>query len=240
VPIHGEQDDWTGLPSGHPANQFRNLNEKERMALATGHSVFRQPSGWRNLSMPVTAPYFNELEDWVRRSGANYLGEVILLLSREQAEAVLPEIMARLRNVEGYAGIPYWSSQFQVYYDLFEWLRVVGGSRGMNQGTVDAVQYMKPFGEYSSTYKWLFSPLEMVFSGINTTALSYQGVKAVAPGNMNWILRAWSHDNWWLFYGLGCVKAFDLFGTLRTRLSVSFMGRIEAFFRYAYSGRDQG
>jgi hypothetical protein len=146
--------------------------------------------------------------------------------------------MARLLDFEGYAGIPYWSSRKEKYYELFDWVRVVSGptkgARGLS-GEVETLQFMEPFGEYGSKYAWSYKDADLLFSGFNTTHLSYDGIKAVSPGNLIWRFGAYRDGDFWLFYGLGAVKAFDMFGVLRERLSASFMGRIEAFFKHSYS-----
>ena len=55
-----------------------------------------------------------------------------------------------------------------------------------------------------------------------------------SPGDMVWRLEAYAEEDRWILYGIGAVKAFDMLGLLRDRLSESFMGRIEAFFGYMY------
>lgn len=223
----------SGVPLSMVAT-FRNLSEDERASLSRGEAVFRQPEGWKDLSVPAAAPFYRETEDAVRKGGYNYLGEVLLMMRRAEGDAAIPAMTARLRDVERYAGIPYWSTRQQTWYDLFDWVRVVSGTRTESLGSLEARQFMNPFGEYGSRYEWSFAPTDLSFSGVNTTALSYDGIKAVSPGNMIWRFRAYIQGDYWVFYGLGGVKAFDLFGALRDRLSASFMGRIEAFFRHAY------
>lgn len=224
-------------PAGSPAGAFRNLSADESRALAAGETLFRQPGNWRGLSMPADAPFYKEIEDELRRGGHNYVGEVIMVLPRERAEALIPTLRARLLAFENYAGIPYWSPRKEKFYELFDWVRVAAGpgpgARGAS-GKADTRQYMEPFGEYGSAYEWEFGADALRFSGANTSALSYDGVRAVAPGNLIWRLRAYRAGERWVFYGLGAVKAFDMLGLLRERLSASFMGRIEAFFKYAY------
>jgi hypothetical protein len=225
-------------PAAGPAAAFRNLSAEESRALATGQTLFRQPSNWRGLSMPADAPFYKEIEDELRKGGHNYVGEVIMVLPRERAEALIPMLREKLLNFEGYAGIPYWSHRQERFYDLFDWVRVsVGPSPGTRgaAGKAETLQYMEPFGEYGSAYEWDFGPAALRFAGVNTSALSYDGVRAVAPGNLIWRLRAYRSGEHWVFYGLGAVKAFDMLGLLRDRLSASFMGRIEAFFKYAYA-----
>lgn len=225
--------------AANPAAAFRNLSADESRALAAGQTLFRQPSNWRGLSAPADAPFYKEIEDELRKGGHNYLGEVIMVLPRARAEALIPALREKLLNFEGYAGIPYWSRRNQKFFDLFNWVRVVAGpapaARGA-AGKADTLQYMEPFGEYGSAYEWDFGAAALRFAGVNTSALSYEGVRAVAPGNLIWRFRAYRSGEHWVFYGLGAVKAFDMLGALRDRLSASFMGRIEAFFKYVYGG----
>lgn len=223
--------------AANPAAAFRNLSADESRALAAGQTLFRQPSNWRGLSMPADAPFYKEIEDELRKGGHNYLGEVLMVLPRARAEALIPALREKLLNFEGYAGIPYWSRRNQKYYELFDWVRVSAGPapalRGPS-GRLAAKHYMRPFGEYDSEYLWEFSGGALRFSGQNTTPLFYEGVRAVAPGQLIWRLRAYPLGESWVFYGLGAVKAFDMLGAMRERLSASFMGRIEAFFKHVY------
>jgi hypothetical protein len=227
-----------GAQDVHPASAFRNLSSSELGALTTGQTIFRQPENWRGLSVPASASFYKEIEDSVRKGGHNYIGEVILVLPKGQAEELLPVLKDRLLDFEGYAGIPYWSQRNERFYDLFDWVRSTkgpaAGSRGA-KGSLETLQYMAPFGEYGSVYLWDFGADSLFFSGENTSHLSYDGFKAVSPGNLIWRLRAYRQGEFWVFYGLGAVKAFDMFGALRSRLSASFMGRIEAFFRHVYA-----
>lgn len=217
-----------------PVAGFRNLAAEDVLLLSQGQTVFRQPDNWRGLSVPVSAAFYNEVEDTIRKGGHNYIGEVILVLPMAQAEALIPALKKRLLDFEGYAGIPYQARRSKRWYDLFDYVKVVGGSTNSNGGLVDVLQFMEPFGEYGSTFEWSIKADSLTYSGRNTSSLSYKGVRAVSPGNLIWRFHAYPVEGYWLFYGLGAVKAFDLFGTLHDRLSASFMGRIEAFFRHVY------
>ncbi len=221
--------------STNPVSSFRNLNRAAREALSRGEIVFRQPTGWRDLSIPLTSPFYKETEETIRKENHNYIGEVIVVMTRAEATEKLPQLTARLLNFEGYAGIPYWSERNERQYDLFDWIKVTDGNRAAQAGWVKTTQFMLPFGEYSSNYEWNFLADRLTYAGINTTPLSYKGVRAVSPGNMIWRFSAYYEGDYCILYGLGAVKAFDLFGALKERLSASFMGRIEAFFRYVYS-----
>ncbi len=225
--------DSTGTNS--PVSTFRNLSQEELALLSQGQTVFRQPDDWKGLSMPATASFYKEIEDTIRKGSHNYIGEVILVLPMAQAELLLPMLKERLLNFEGYAGIPYQARRSKRWYDLFDYVKVIKGTGNNNEGTVDVLQFMEPFGEYGSTFEWAIKTGSLKYAGINTSSLSYKGVRAVAPGNLLWRFHAYPAGTHWVFYGLGAVKAFDLFGTLHDRLSASFMARIEAFFRHVYS-----
>ena len=159
---------------------FRNLTVEETRLIAEGQTVFRQPSSWRDLSMPEAASYHKELTDSVRKGGYNYLGEVILAMPAATAREAIPAITKRLRDVEKYAGIPYWSSRQETFYDLFDWVKVTGGIRSPELAYIETLQYMEPFGEYQAVYEWKFGDTELSFSGVNTSTLSYlyNGIKA--------------------------------------------------------------
>lgn len=219
---------------------FRNLNPEDSLLLSQGQTIFRQPESWKDLAVPKTASFFKEIEDTIRKGGHNYIGEVILVLPKAQAEALLPLLKERLLDFEGYAGIPYQAQRSKRWYDLFDYVKVVGGSRNRTRGSVNVLQFMEPFGEYGSTFEWAINADSLTYAGINTSSLSYKGVRAVSPGNLIWRFHAYPVDGYWVFYGLGAVKAFDLFGTLHDRLSASFMGRIEAFFRHVYDSDTTG
>lgn len=216
------------------AQVFPNLNAQELLDIKSEKPVFREVSGWKNLAVPQNAFFAEALKEEVRKTGFNYLGEVLMLVNAKKVETLLPALEKRLYAVEEYAGILYWSKRQERFYDLFDWVRVESGSRTPKAAKIATNQYMEPFGEYNSIYEWNFGSDRLIFSGINTSSLSYDSVKAVSPGNMVWRLYAYKEGDNWVFYGLGAVKAFDLLGILRPRLSVSFMGRIEAFFKYIY------
>ncbi len=223
-----------GAPVYAQSQAFTNLDADQADLIRSGAPVFREPSGWKTLAVPEGAFFRSELLAEVKSGGYNYLGEVLMTVDAARASALIPELKKRLGAVEEYAGIPYWSRRQQTYYDLFDWVRITGGRRTASSASITCQQYMKPFGEYSSVYTWEFTDERLFFSGVNTSELSYDGVKAVRSGNMIWRMYAYKEGSTWVLYGIGAVKAFDMFGILRDRLSASFMGRIEAFFKHAY------
>jgi len=229
-----------GLPSPSaegtsPAYGFRNMDDSDMAALARGDSVFRQPTAWNKLSIPDSAPFRDEMTGFVRKGGFNYLGEVLLVVPLSVRPSALSQVRDILLDLESYAGIPYWSRQDGRRYDLFDRMSVVSRSGNRDSGGALVDQHMKPFDDYRASYRWSMDGDRLSFECYNETPIVYSGIKAVMPGNLVWRLEAYRSGDSWVFYGLGAVKAFDMFGALRPRLSASFMGRIEAFFKRVYA-----
>jgi len=213
---------------------FRNLSSEDSAAVSAGTSVFRQPAGWKDLSVPAAAPFAKDVEDTVRKLGANYIGEVVLVLPKAANPDLLAILARALSDVESHVGIPYWSRRNKKHFDLFTWVKIQERTGGEAEGGLISEQYMKPFDPYRARYSWSLRGERLSFLSTNLTHLSYEGKKAVSPGDMVWRLEAYAEGESWILYGIGAVKAFDMLGLLRDRLSESFMGRIEAFFGYMY------
>ncbi len=221
------------LASAQP-QPFRNLSSEEAAAVSAGKSVFRQPAGWKDLSVPAAAPFAKDIEDTGRKLGGNYIGEVVLGLPKAANPDLLAILARNLADVESHVGIPYWSRRYKKNFDLFTWVKVLERTGGEPEGGLSSEQYMKPFDPYRARYSWSLQGDRLAFLSTNLTHLSYDGKKAVAPGEMVWRLEVYAEGDRWVLYGIGAVKAFDMLGLLRDRLSESFMGRIEAFFGYMY------
>lgn len=213
---------------------FRNLTAEEAAVVYSGKSVFRQMSGWKDLSVPAGAPFAKDIEETVRKLGANYIGEVVLVLPKAANPDLLAVLARNLADVESHEGIPYWSRRYKKNFDLFTWVKVLERSGTESEGGLSSEQYMKPFDPYRARYSWSLKGERLSFLSTNLSHLSYDGRKAVSPGDMVWRLEAYAEGDRWVLYGIGAVKAFDMLGLLRDRLSESFMGRIEAFFGYMY------
>lgn len=216
---------------------FKNLIPEEKAAIQRGESVFRQPRVWAELSVPPSAPFAKDIEESVRKLGANYIGEVIMTVPKASDPGLLTRLIRDLQDVERHVGIPYWSKRHKRYYDLFDKVTILQRSGAESEGTLTAEEHMEPFDDYTARYSWSLSGERLSFFSTNLTHLAYNGKKAVSPGNMVWRMEAYPDGDRWVLYGIGAVKAFDMLGLLRDRLSASFMGRIEAFFGYMYGKR---
>ena len=213
---------------------FDRLTEPEKAALRRGESVFRRPNVWAELSVPPSAPFAKDLKAEVRKLGANYIGEVIMLVPKAANPDLLSRLVRDLQDVESHVGIPYWSKRYEKYFDLFDRVKILERSGTAERGSLTAEEHMSPFDDYRARYEWKLEGGRLSFFSTNETHLSYDGRKAVSPGQMIWRLEAYEDGDRWVLYGIGAVKAFDMLGLLRDRLSASFMGRIEAFFGHMY------
>ena len=223
------------------AKAFLGLSERELTTLDERKALIRQASSPRSLSLGAAGPFADEIRDRVRKLGANYIGEVIMIVPAGASPSGSLEALSRdLANVEGYVGIPYWSKQNNTTYDLFSKMKIVERTSHAGGQTVIADQHMEPFETYRARYSYELDGGELRFRSENMTTISYKGFDAVAPGNMVWYLYGFTRDGATILYGVGAVKTFDLMGLFSARLKTSFMGRIQAFFSYLYAKRAGG
>lgn len=206
------------------------LSEAELAALGRGETVVRSLGSWKELAAP--GPQAIAIRDEVRPINPNYLVEVIVRVPRKGNEKALERLASALADVEGYVGIPYYSTQYKRAYKLFSSTRVLGRNEGPDGiVSIDAAQAMQPFGELRMRYELRASAKLLRFRGTNSDTISYQGIKAVRPGQLVWQIAAYPDGDSFFFYGVGAVKAFDMLGALRGRMETSFVGRAEAFLQ---------
>jgi hypothetical protein len=212
---------------------FRGLSVQESAALEGGEPVIREASS-DALSLAARTPFADEIRDKVGRLGANYVGEVLMILDTADP-AVLAQLAHELSDVKGYVGIPYWSPYQKQTYLLFDRMKIVERSVGPDGATTVAEGHMKPFADYRARYSYELSDGELRFSSVNLSPISYKGFPAVGDGGMLWYLYAFERGGRTYLYAVGAVRAFDFFGIFGYRLRLSFMGRIESFFSYMYA-----
>jgi hypothetical protein len=206
------------------------LGAAELAALGQGEPVIRLLKGAGELSLPEAAPGGRETRAAVARLKPNYLVEVVASYPSAALSDALRGLAAALDDVEGYVGIPYYSEKNKKTYDLFDRARVLSRSGEAGAAAIEAAMHMKPFEDYRARYEVSLSAEALLFTGANLDNLVYKGVKAVKPGEMLWRIVAYRAGDRILFFGVGAVKAFDLFGAARDRLEPSFIGRTRAFF----------
>lgn len=219
---------------GLAAAPFPGLTAAEEAALARGEALVRTPSGASRLSPPEGAPGAEELLSSLRRLKPNYLVEVIAVVRGGDA-AVLDRLAAALSAPESWVGIPYFSVRHDRIYDLYDLSAATSRSRLSDGEAFEARHHMQPFENYTARYELRRGAESLVFSGATTSPLVYKGVRATGPGDLQWRILAWKGADAWYFYGVGAVRAFDLFGAARERLEPSFIGRTKAFFEFMRS-----
>lgn len=157
----------------------------------------------------------------------------VLPVPEGMEKATLEEVNRFLTDIKQFVGIPYWSKEFQKYFDLFEYMEIIErGNRKDGSRMIRAEQNMKPFDNYEVEYRYIMEKDNFVYTSINTTPIHYKFVKAVKEGNMYTSLFVHAQPGALVFYGLGGVRAFTFFGIFGDRMEVSFIGRTEAFFRW--------
>ena len=223
-----------------PKKAILGLSEQELAILDGGKALVRQVSSPSSLSLGASGAFADEIRNRVKTLAANYIGEVIMVIPAGSSPSDFMSTLAGdLANVEGYVGIPYWSKQNKRLYDLFDKMRIVERTRQAGGQTVVADQHMEPFADYRARYSYELDAGELHFRSENLTTISYKGFDAVGPGNMVWYLYGFSQDGATILYGVGAVKAFDMYGLLGDRLRTSFMGRIQAFLSYMYDRKHE-
>jgi len=219
---------------------FRNLSPAEAAAIDSGEVLIRTVRDARSLGLAAASPAADELRSRIAAIRPNYLSEVMAAFPAADdaaASALFARLAAGLSDVEGYVGIPYYSKRNKTTYDLFDKLVVQSRAALPDGESIVAIQHMEPFDDYAARYEYrLVGParklMALTFSGVSLGPIiySYRNLRAVEPGNMVWELYAFRDGDRVLFYGVGAVRAFDLFGAIRDRLEPSFTGRIQAFF----------
>jgi hypothetical protein len=215
-------------------SSFQGLSNAELSTLSQGKPLIRQAASARALSLTATGAFADEIRMQIRALGANYVGEVIMVVQGGSSEKTLAHIARDLANVEGYVGIPYWSRQNNRTYDLFDKMKVVERTTRPDGVAVVADQHMEPFADYRARYAYQLENGELRFRCENLTSISYKGFESVGPGKMLWYLYGFPKDGTTVLYGVGAVKTIDLLGLFNDRLRTSFLGRMQAFFSYVY------
>lgn len=216
---------------------FANLTSAEAATLDRGEPVIRTVKSVREFGL---LPFDNRAVSFRSRFEKlkpNYITELLLSIpvkSKEQAAAIIDELALALSDVYGYVKIPYWSVRQQTMYDLFDMIEVLKRTRLEGGESIEVKQHMEPFATFRARYEYRRYPDTLLFSGVNLEPIvySYKNLKAVASGGMLWELYVFIGGGRLYAYGAGGVNAFDFFGLVRDRLEPSFMGRVDAFFRY--------
>ena len=234
---------------------FVGLTEAEKATLERGELVIHPLKDVGKLNLAYSDAETQEIQKRVKALQPNYTAEFMAAIpvrDEAQSAATISKIGAVLSDVDGYVNIPYWSKQQQSTYPLFDKIQVLdrkpGGDNKDNKSktsftdkpesiraeSIEVKQHMEPFDDFRARYDYRLGAGTLRFSAINEDAIvySYQHFSAVSPGNMIWEMYAFPVNGNLYIYGVGAIKAFDMFGVFRSRLEPSLMGRVEAFFGY--------
>ncbi|MFZ4618696.1 MAG: DUF6675 family protein, partial [Rectinemataceae bacterium] len=212
------------------------LSASDNSALNRGEAVVRLIRTAAQISLPSSAHGAEEIMASLSRLKPNYLVEVVVTESDRSESGdvesgdVIANLASILDNIPGYVGIPYVSSYNKRIYPLFDKAVVLLKSPKTDGASIEALMHMKPFDDYKARYAWNRGSDWLFFSGRNLDRLVYSGIAAVQKGEMLWYISAYHAKGRVWFHGIGAVRAFDLFGSVRSRLEPSFVGRTQAFF----------
>jgi hypothetical protein len=212
------------------------LGAEDAVRLGRGEAVVRTVDDPSKLSLAAEGEFADQLRSRIASLKPNYISEVMLTIPYRKG--AIEELAAVLANVKGYVGIEYYSKRNKVTTPLFDKVDLAARRSFAGGEVIEATQHMEPFSDYGCTYRYRVkaSPAgpgsELFFIAENTSPIGYNGVQAVTPGNMAWVLYAFPAGDRIVFYGVGGVRAFDMLGALRDRLEPAFIGRVEAFFGY--------
>jgi hypothetical protein len=227
-----------GLALGIPAaaqGALRSLSADETSRLGRGEAIVRSVPDYRRLALAAPGKAADGLRSAIAALKPNYLSEVIASAQAADdaaAAAILDRLAAALAEPKGYVGIPYYSKRQKKTYDLFDKMEILARKAAPGGESIEVLQHMEPFDDFRARYEYSLEGGTLRFSGTNLDGIiySYRKFKAVSAGGMLWSLYAFREGDRLIFYGVGAVNAFDLFGVFRDRLETSFTGRIEAFF----------
>jgi hypothetical protein len=224
---------------------LKGLSSAEVDLLAQGKAVIRTVSDYRALALVAPGEAADRVRSAVASVRPNYLTEVLAIIpaaDEAAAEGLIKRLATALADPKGYIGIPYWSKRQQKTYDLFDKMVIDSRTPSGNGERIETLQHMEPFDDFRARYEYSLlvsgsgsgRSTALLFSSVNLDPIiySYQKFKAVSTGDMVWCLYAFRDGSRVVFYGVGAVKVFDLFGAFRDRLEASFMGRVEAFFGF--------
>ncbi len=212
---------------------FSGLSAGEVKILQNNGTVTRILKNKKYLAIDVESYNTKDIFASISKLNPNYISEVISVIPLEEGKnsvQMLEKIETALFNIAEYKQFPYYSQKWDKTVDLYEKLNINSFTKNSSGFSANVTQRMIPFEEMEVVYNLSATDRALYFSSENISSISYKGVKAVKPGKMQWYLCVFTHENKLVFYGVGAAKAFDMFGTLRSRLEPAFVGRAEAFF----------
>jgi hypothetical protein len=200
-----------------------------------GKVLIRNIDKYKNMCIEGTNPGIVKLREIVKEQAPNYLAEVIQIKPYEGNENLQEVIRSALENISDYAGIPYWSERHQRYWDLYSSAAVVGSFQ-VNETTkqINADLYMEPFGLIHSPILIEQTDDYLLYNTTNNNNLKFEGFTVVKKQNMKSVILLFRHEDNWILYGVGGVKALKV-SFLEKRIETSFINRIKTFCNFVFT-----
>lgn len=228
------------LNSASAASFFNKyLSTSDRQKIENGEVVILNTGNTKKICLDTDNKAAAKLIQTMQALKPAYFAEVIQVKPYKGNENLVELIKNELLNVEGYAGIPYWSVRHERYYDLYDWAKVISRQDKGQNIDMKIKAYMSPFGEVGMdvTVEQIGTSLFYMFS--NNTKMYYEDkFKVTDPQGMKSGIVVFRDGENWILYGAGGVDALSLF-FLRDRVETSFINRIKSFTAYFINKVDQ-
>ncbi len=222
-------------PSSSVPVMLSGLSTQEATSLLGGEALIREIKTHTALTLSGFDDEAMKIKKEIAALSPNYITEVIALIPYRDSANQIGKLATVLSDLDSYVGIPYWSAQMQKTYDLFDKMTITVKKQIPGGTYLESVQHMKPFEDYKASYEYRMSNDALIFHSTNLSHLVYKGIRSVAPKGMHWYLYVFRNESNLVYYAVGAVKAFDMMGLIRERLKVSFIGRVDAFFKHMFA-----
>ncbi len=209
------------------------LSAADKAKLERGETVIRSLKSVKDFSITTTNSKINEAQETAKSVKPAYLAEVIQILPYAGNENLPEKISKLIMDVPSYKGIPYWSEQWNKYFDLYSDAQIKSSSTSGGVQTVKADLTMEPFGLINTTITSKKASDSYYYVSTNDNTLKFNGFTGVKPGNMKSIITVVKEGDSWILYGIGAVNAPDWF-FMKDRVETSFMNRIKTFCSYFF------
>jgi hypothetical protein len=235
---------WAPIPSlaagmsETGSKTFEAFTIEEIGQVARGEPVIRSVTDPARLLLAIPSSRVDAIRMRIDSLRPNYCTEFFLVSPVKKGEEPLERLAGVLVDVEEYVRIPYLSKRAQQVFNLFDRVDIVSTASQRNGTDIDVIQRMNPFEDFKARYSFRMlggrgsSESAVWYFSENSSPIVYQGVQAVDPGKMICFLSASVWNGAIVYYGVGMLQAWDLFGIIRDRLEIAFRGREESFLGY--------
>lgn len=215
---------------------FTALSEQETADLNAGKLIVRSVNKYKNLALQSDNAGIQKLRQEIKELNPTYIAEVIQVKPYEGNERLSDTLRSVLENIEGYAGIQYWSVQHERYYDLYSSAAVISSEpQGGNAVRYLADLVMEPFGDIHTTIALEQTDDYLLYTSTNNNTLKFHGrFVCVNKRNMKSALALFRDGDNWIIYGVGGVKAVRI-AMVEKRVETSLVNRMQTFYNFIYA-----